>query len=182
MLGAGRVESLSKGEFVGKGLEHEVRLMFGRDRVMKDYDPRTIDLDTGETFFKPTDSVFDYLTDLMLANHFFGDDLRLEGFYETATGCLHVVISQPFVEGRHPSWDELVKKMEAQGLVHEGQGAGTSRFWLDGGPAGLIRVTDVHEDNVILNEETNWAHVIDVHFSFPGREARVKAMEALGLW
>lgn len=86
------------------------------------------------------------------------------------------------VEGRHPSWDELVEKVEAQGMVHEGQGAGRSRFWMDGGLAGVLRVTDVHEDNVVVNTKTNWAHLIDVHFALGNREARLKALRALGLW
>ncbi|MGV3662229.1 MAG: hypothetical protein ACO1TE_18730 [Prosthecobacter sp.] len=149
--------------------------------MIKDYDPRQIDLETFEVFYKPTDSVFDYLTDLLLANHLFGDDLRLEGFYEDK-GCLHVVISQPFVAGRHAQWDELVAALETQGLVHAEPGTAKAHFLMDGGAAGIIRVTDVHEDNVIMSPTTKRAHLIDVHFSFPGREARLTALQNLGLW
>lgn len=149
-------------------------------RVFKIYDTRKFD-ETGYPLFKPTDSIFDCLTDLMLANHLFGDDIQLEGFDEME-GYLRIFISQPFVEGRHPSWDELVEKVEAQGMAHEGQGAGRSRFWIDGGLAGVVRVTDVHEDNVIVNAKTNWAHLIDVHFALGSRESRLQALRALGLW
>jgi len=42
-------------------------------------------------------------------------------------------------------------------------------------------VTDVHEDNVIT-ASSNTAYPIDVYFSFPGREARIAALKALGIW
>lgn len=42
-------------------------------------------------------------------------------------------------------------------------------------------VTDVDEDNVII-AASNTAYPIDVHFSFPGREARIAALKALGIW
>ncbi|MCF7786020.1 MAG: hypothetical protein K9N47_07855 [Prosthecobacter sp.] len=163
------------------GLEHEVGVLREEKRVIKDYDPRDLDEDTWEVFYKPTDSVFDYLTDLMLCNHLFGDDLRLEGFYEEKNQ-LHVVISQPFVDGTHPDWTTLVEKLEAQGLLHERQGSTHGRFWVDAGPAGRLLVTDVHEDNVILNPNTGRAELIDVHFSLSSRDSRIQALKALGLW
>lgn len=161
-------------------MEHLVVAIEGTNSVLKDYDPRVIDEETFETFYKPAELLFEYLTDHLLANHFFGDDLRLEGFYEEH-GILHVLLTQPFIQGRHPSWDEMVELLEAQGLVQENQGSNKSRFWVDGGPAGRILVTDVHEDNVIVTA-TKKAHPIDVHFSFPSRPARLEALRSLGLW
>ncbi|MBE2283424.1 MAG: hypothetical protein IAE77_08175 [Prosthecobacter sp.] len=116
----------------------------------------------------------------MLANHFFGDDIRLHGLYFEQSH-LHVLLTQPFVAGRHPDWDELVELLEAQGLIHEQQNSRQSKFWVNGGSAGNILVTDVHEDNVIVMASGK-AHPIDVHFSFPTRATRHKALRVLGLW
>lgn len=107
------------------------------------------------------------------------NELTGEGFYEHQ-GSLHVVISQPFVHGRHPSWQELVERLESQGLEHESPGTSKARFWINGGTAGRVLVTDVHEDNVIISR-SNVAHPIDVHFAFGSRAARIAALEALGL-
>jgi len=71
--------------------------------------------------------------------------------------------------------------MERQGLEQVDPGSDIARFWVDGGPAGRILVTDVDEDNVII-AASNTAYPIDVHFSFPGREARIAALKALGIW
>jgi Serine/Threonine/Tyrosine Kinase found in polyvalent proteins len=155
-----RVKSL----FVGQGLEHRVVAPLSTARVLKDYDPRVIDLETFEVFYKPAEDLFDYLTDHLLANHFFGDDIRLYGLY-VEQSHLHLLISQPFIVGRHPAWDELVELLEAQGLQQQHPGSQQSRFWIDGGDAGQILVTDVHEDNVIVTQSRQ-AHPIDVHFHF----------------
>ena len=125
--------------------------------------------------------MFDYLTDLILCNHLFGDDLRLEGFYEEK-GLLHVIISQPFLDGIHPDWSTLVAKLEDQGLLQQEAGSTKGRFWVDAGPAGRLLVTDAHEDNVIINPKTKRAELIDVHFSFGSREARIRALRALDLF
>lgn len=167
-------------EYVGKGMEHVVVVPKGMNRVLKDYDPRVFDAETFEVFYKPAELLFDYLTDHLLANHFFGDDIRLQGIYFAASH-LHVLLTQPFIEGRHPVWEELVTLLEAQGIIQERQGSRQSKFWVDGGSAGRILVTDVHEDNVIVDDNGR-AHPIDVHFSFPGRGARINALRLLGLW
>lgn len=181
MLDGDRVrERMARNPLHG-GLEHEVGVLREERRVMKVYDPRELDEDTWEVFYKPSGSLFDYLTDLMLSNHLFGDDLQLEGFYKEKSH-LRVVISQPFVDGTHPDWLTLVGKLEEQGLLQEKPGSTQGRFWVDAGPAGRLLVTDVHEDNVIINPRTGRAELIDVHFSAGGRESRVQVLEALGLW
>lgn len=171
---------LEEAMFVGQGLEHRVVAPIGSNCVIKDYDPRLIDLETFEIFYKPAEHLFDYLTDHLLANHFFGDRIRLYGLY-LEHSHLHVLLSQPFIAGRHPGWEEMVELLEAQGLEQENQGSQQSRFWIDGGDAGTLLVTDVHEDNVVVTSSRQ-AHPIDVHFSFPGRAARLKALQKLGLW
>ncbi len=161
------------------GVEHEVVVIPKETLVIKDYDTRLFN-EAGYPRLQPTECLFDYLTDHLLANHLFGDDIRLKGFYEVEDR-FHIVITQPFIQGRHPSWDELVGDLERQGLEQVDPGSGKARFWVDGGPAGRLLVTDVHEDNVII-ASSNTAYPIDVHFSFPGREKRIAALEALGIW
>jgi hypothetical protein len=181
MLAAPAIQSLfaNPDDFLGQGMEHTVVVLRGEGLVLKDYDTQLFNEVTGEVFYKPAELVFDYLTDHLLANHFFGDDIQLKGLYEDQ-GSLHVVISQPFVHGRHPSWQELVERLESQGLEHESPGTPKARFWIDAGDAGRVLVTDVHEDNVIFSN-SDAAHPIDVHFAFGSRAARCRALDALGL-
>jgi hypothetical protein len=98
----------------------------------------------------------------------------------TIESSLHIIITQPYVHGKHPKWDELVVRVENQGLEHESPGSSKANFWVDGGDAGTILVTDVHEDNVIV-DRAMFAHLIDVHFKFDCRADRVAALNCLGL-
>lgn len=152
MLDPGEVHRLFEvpENILGRGLEHVVAVLREEGRVIKDYDARLFNEETGEVFFKPAELVFDYLTDHLLANHLFGDDIVLKGLYEEQ-GSLPIVITQPFVEGQHPSWDELVTLLERQGLMHESPGTPKARFWVDAGEAAQVIATDVHEDNVIIS-------------------------------
>ena len=181
MLEAGAISLLfaEKENRLSGGVEHEVVVLPEEGLVIKDYDTRLFN-EAGFPRFKSTECLFDYLTDHLPANHLFGDDIRLKGFYEV-DGRFHIVIIQPFIQGRHPSWDELVGDLEKQGLEQVDPGSDKARFWVDGGPAGRIIVTDVHEDNVIV-ASSNTAFPIDVHFSFPERGARLAALKALGIW
>jgi hypothetical protein len=78
MLEAAAVKQLlAEAVFVGQGLEHRVVAPSGTSWVLKDYDPRLIDLETFEIFYKPAEHLFDSLRGHLLANHFFGDDIRL---------------------------------------------------------------------------------------------------------
>ena len=164
------------------GLEHTVGVLRASKRVLKDYDTWLIDEDTGEMAFKPTDSLFDYLTDHLLANHIFGDDIRLEGFY-MAEADLHIVVSQPFVEGyRIESSSEFVEKLERQGLRQRTPSATPSNFYIDGGAADRLLITDLTEDNALYADATGLLHPIDIHFKFPSRKARLIALNALGLY
>lgn len=181
MLDAALVRQALRHLPVKRGMEHEVGLLEWAGRMIKDYDTRLFDEDTFEIFHKPAELPFDYLSDHLLANHLFGDDIGLEGFYQEGK-ALHVVITQPVVLGKHPSsWKELVETLENQGLRHAAPGGSVGRFWLDGGDAGAILVTDVHEDNVIISR-SGVAHPIDVHFKFPSRDARLKALKAFGIF
>lgn len=178
-LEAGSVSSLIDADFLGQGIEHRVGVWRERGRVIKDYDTTLFDEETGTVFYKPAELLFDYITDHILANHFFGDTVELVGAYEERS-FIHLVVTQPFIEGQHPSWANLVHQLRVQGMEQESPGTTKARFWIDGGNAGPLLVTDVHEDNVLISE-SGMAHPIDVHFSFPGRQARLDALNALGI-
>lgn len=179
MLEPPSVADLIQRNFLGKGIEHLVGLVPGRSVVIKDYDTTLFDEETGTVFYKPAEHLFDYLTDHLLANHFFGDDIYLVGGF-VDRGFTHLVVTQPFIEGVHPSWDELVSRLQLQGMEHDSPGTSKARFWIDAGTAGRLLVTDVHEDNVLISH-SGVAHPIDVHFSFPSRAARIAALDKLGI-
>lgn len=61
------------------GLERDHVIQLPGGRMLKAYNTRLIDEETGDMAFKPTDSLFDYITDHMLVNYVFGDDIHLEG-------------------------------------------------------------------------------------------------------
>lgn len=176
MLDACGVQDLIEENFLGQGMEHVVGVLPQHARVIKDYDTFLFNEDTGEMAFKPTDSLFDYLTDHLLANRVFGDDLLLEGFYSVDEN-LHIVLSQPFILGHHKTQNLLISSLEERGLKHEKN----TQFSVDGGDAGPLRVTDMHEDNVIFDKAGN-AFVIDVHFRFSSRTDRIAALKVLGLY
>jgi hypothetical protein len=177
MMDARSIQDIIARDPLKPGIEHQVGVLRDVTRVIKDYDTRRYNEATGEVFYKPTDSLFDYLTDLLLANHLFGDDIRLEGFC-LSDESLHVIISQPFIEGRHVDGITLVQQMTQQGLVPAHK---HGRFIIDAGPAGPLTVTDLHEDNAVLGTQSQLLHPIDVHFIFPGREARLSALKSLDL-
>lgn len=184
ILDAEGVQKLISIDPFSPGLEHKVGVLRTCQRVLKDYDTWLIDEETGEMAYKPTDSLFDYLTDHLLANHFFGDDVRLEGFYITEhEGDLHIIISQPLINGRSlDSTKEFVAKLESQGLWQRIPGASSSDFFIDGGAAGPLLITDLTEDNALYAEETGLLHPIDIHFKFAGRQTRIKALETLKVY
>ncbi|MEN3942990.1 hypothetical protein WJU23_16955 [Prosthecobacter sp. SYSU 5D2] len=176
ILDAKGVTGLIEKNFLDSGMEHRVGVLIDRGLVLKSYDPRDFNPHTGDIFYKPTDSLFDYLTDHLLSNFVFGDDVHLEGFYEEEETWF-IVISQPFIDGRHIQKDALVKVLEDKGL----RDSGSNQFKVDGGEAGDLTVTDIHEGNVLFDTDEA-AYVIDAHFKFESREARLMALMALGLW
>ncbi len=87
------------------------------------------------------------------------------------------MISQPFIDGRHGEKATLIQHLEELGL----QALPNNRFRVDGGPAGPLTITDAHEDNVLF-DRAGASYLIDVHFRFESRQARLKALQDLGLW
>lgn len=87
------------------GREHRAAWLRSEGRVIKDADVHAL----------ATESMFDYLTDLLLSNYFFDDDIQMLGCYELE-GRVHLVTSQPYVDGDHPDWAELKAGLVRQGL------------------------------------------------------------------
>lgn len=151
------------------GKEHRVAYLPDKERVIKDADVQAL----------ATESLFDYLTDLLLSNHYFDDDLQMLGCYEDGER-LHLITSQPYVDGTHPDWEELKSGLVAQGLHDPHPRSLGGNFTLDDDVLGKVDVFDLHVNNVI-RDVTGWLHPIDAHFYFDDRASRMAALQALGL-
>lgn len=152
------------------GKEHRVAYLPDNGRVIKDADAHAL----------ATESLYDYLTDLLLSNHYFDDDLQLLGCYEDGGQRLHIVISQPYVDGTHPDWLELKSGLVAQGLRDPHPRSQGGNFIVDDEMIGEVDVFDLHVNNVI-RDATGWLHPIDAHFYFGDRASRMAALRKLGL-
>jgi hypothetical protein len=111
------------------GKEHRVAFIPVEGRVFKDADVQAL----------ATESLYDYLTDLLLSNYFFDDDLQLLGCYSTGER-VHIVTSQPYVNGAHPDWTELKLGMGAQGLRAPFPNARGGNFIIDDEVLGEVDV------------------------------------------
>lgn len=151
------------------GKEHRVAFIPEEGRVIKDADVQAL----------ATESLYDYLTDLLLSNHFFDDDLQLLGCYSTGER-VHIVTSQPYVNGTHPDWTQLKFGMVAQGLRAPFPNAQGGNFIIDDELLGEVDVFDLHVNNVIRDKD-GWRHPIDAHFYFDDRVSRASAIHRLGL-
>ena len=151
------------------GHEHRVAYLPEEGRMLKDADARAL----------ATESAFAYLTDLQLSNYFFDDDLQLLGGYE-AKDRLHLVTSQPYVDGTHPDWPELKRGLVRQGLRDPYPLGMVGAFILDDALPGEVDIFDLHVNNVI-RDARGWLHPIDAHFYFDDHAARVAALQKIGL-
>src|SRR5690606_11955892 len=128
-----------------------------------------------ETAALTAEFLCDRLTDIMLSNHFFGDDIQMVGTYDDERGRLQRVTTQPYVDGTHPEWEELKAAAVAQGLSHPEPHARMGNFTIHDPLAGEIDVIDLHVNNVI-RDASGWLHPIDAHFYFHDRAARVAVL------
>jgi len=151
------------------GKEHRVAFLPEAERVLKVADARML----------ATESLFDYLTDLVLSNHYFDDDIRLEGGY-TGGGRVFIVTTQPYISGIHPDWPELRAGLARQQLRDPAPRSLGGNFIFDDDLLGEVDVFDLHPNNVI-QDATGWLHPIDAHFYFDNRAARIAALKTLGL-
>ncbi len=168
MLDAEGVRSYMDQHKMKGGSEHRVSHVIDAGRVLKDLDAHAI----------ATESIYDYLTDQQLANHFFGDDIRIEGFYQHL-GRLHVITSQPFVKGTHPTWPQLKAGLVNQGFIDPSPCGQSGSFILPHPDLGEVDVIDLHTNNAVLGTDGS-IHPIDVHFYFDSHADRVKALQSLG--
>lgn len=151
------------------GKEHRVAYLASEDRVVKIAVAQAL----------VTESLHGYLTDLILSNFYFDDDLQLLGCYQDR-GRLHIVTTQPYVDGQHPDWDELKTGLMEQGLRDPNPFSKSGAFIIDDEVAGEIDVYDLHTNNVIRDSK-GWLNPIDAHFYFDDRPSRMAALKALGL-
>lgn len=166
---ASAIKALLEANRMRGGKEHRVAYLQAEGRVLKVADVRAL----------ATESLYDYLTDLLLCNRFFDDDLQMLGCYEEAER-LHLVISQPYVNGNHPDWMELKTGLVAQGMRDPYPRAQGGNFIIDHDILGAVDVFDLHVNNVI-RDASGWLHPIDAHFYFDNRVARTEALQKLGL-
>ncbi len=151
------------------GKEHRVALLPGQNLVLKVADARKL----------ATESLFDYLSDLLLSNHFFDDEIQLLGGMMEGER-LQIVITQPYIDGIHPEWAELKAGLIRQNLRDPAPRSLGGNFILDHDVLGEVDVFDLHPNNVI-QDASGWLHPIDAHFYFNDRAARIAALKALGL-
>lgn len=163
------LEMQRSAESMKGGREHRVALLIHEERVIKDADMQAL----------ATESVYDYLTDLLLSNHFFNDDLQMLGCYDV-DGRVHLVTYQPYVDGDHPDWIELKAGLVRQGLRDPYPNSQGGNFIIDDEAVGEVDVFDLHVNNVI-RDKTGWLNPIDAHFYFTDRAARMLALKSLGL-
>ena len=168
-MDASAVKVLLEANPMRGGKEHRVAFIQDEGRVLKVADVHAL----------ATESLFDYLTDLLLCNRFFDDDLQMLGCYDEGER-LQLVISQPYVNGTHPDWSELKTGLVAQGLLDPYPRAQGGNFTIDHDVLGEVDIFDLHVNNVI-RDATGWLHPIDAHFYFDDRAARIEALRSLAL-
>jgi Serine/Threonine/Tyrosine Kinase found in polyvalent proteins len=169
MMNAEAVEAALAANAMRGGKEHRVALLATEGRVIKVADVHAL----------ATESLFDYLTDLLLSNHYFGDDIRMLGCYELR-GRIQLVSSQPYIDGIHPEWNELKAGLISRGLRDPHPRSQSGAFTLTDDLVGEVDVFDLHPNNVI-RDAVGLMNPIDAHFYFPDRETRLTALRLLEL-
>jgi hypothetical protein len=105
-----------------RGGEHCVTFNPVRQRVLKSTRP---DLNHGFGITEgrdPSATPSEYLDRLLTQNRIFSDDVQLEWIALVAQG-ISIVTSQPFIEGRDATQDEIESFMARKGFKKVGQGA-----------------------------------------------------------
>jgi hypothetical protein len=154
-LSVDEVEQVLRDDALKGGKEHRVALLPERNLVLKVADARKL----------ATESLFDYLSDQLLSNHFFDEIQLLGGMMDGAR--LQLVLTQPYIDGIHPEWEALKACLTRQNLRDPAPRALGGNFILDHDLLDELDVFDLHP--------------IDPHFYFDNRPARLAALKALGL-
>lgn len=126
------VQALLSANPMKGGNEHRVAYLPGNGRVIKVADVHAL----------ATETIYDYLTDLLLSNYYFDDDLQILGCYEI-NNRVHLVITQPYVRGAHPDWPELKAGLIQQNLRDPHPGSQGGNFIIDDERLGEVDVFDL---------------------------------------
>ena len=133
------------GEEIPGGNEHRVFLRRDQTRVLKLTNPPNFGAQGG---------LLNYLNNLVLNNLLWGDDIRLEAVRRTTAGP-QLIISQPFVTGRHATEEEITAFFNAHGFTFCGYHSYQR-------PDGL-RIADARFANILLDSLTQKLMPIDLH-------------------
>ncbi len=140
------------------GREHRVAFDTAAARVVKTVAVNEVKTVGADGSMIPS-TPYAYLTDHLISNLLWNDDITLEGFYHApVTGSLHIVISQPFILGHHPTTEKLRQWQAAQ--THG------------------ISMLDVKPANAIEDAQGQ-IHPIDFHYHFPDEARRAAALARL---
>jgi hypothetical protein len=129
-----------------------------------------------------SETLYGHLTDYLLGNHFWADDVTLEGFYEGSAVAsrkgdnLHIVISQPWRVGNYPTKENLKKWGVQRGWNYQG-GPETNPHFIDPA-AGKMSLWDVRPDNAIEDNE-GVINPVDFHFYFADDVERQRSVSAI---
>lgn len=167
MMDAEGVRSFMAVRKMKGGNEHLVSHVVEAGRVLKDLDAHRL----------ATESLYDYLTDLSFSNLLLEDDLAIEGFYQHL-GRLHIVTSQPYINGPHPDWPALKAGLVKQGMIDPAPNSQTGQFILPHPILGQVDINDLHTNNAIQTHDGKTTP-IDVHFYFDSHAARQSALQKL---
>lgn len=136
-LSVDEVEQVLRDDALKGGKEHRVALLPGRNLVLKVADARKL----------ATESLFDYLSDQLLSNHFFDDEIQLLGGLMDGER-FQLVLTQPYIDGIHPEWEALKAGLTRQNLRDPSPRALGGNFILDHDLLGEIDIFDMHPNNV----------------------------------
>jgi hypothetical protein len=128
-----------------EGNEHHVWFDVSIQRVWK--------LAKHSRSFGVSDSLYEYVQRWEAQNFFWNDDVRIEGFLPDG----RVLISQPFVKGKHVCRAQLHRRLEDLGWkMYRGAG----NVWVSSDDRVVMK--DAHEGNFVLDEE-GFLRAIDVN-------------------
>ncbi len=132
-------------EEIPGGNEHRVFLLRDKTRVLKLTNPPNFGAQGG---------LLNYLNNIVLSNFLWSDDIQLEAVRRTEAGP-ELIISQPFIRGRHATEEEIAAFFTARGFTYRGYHSYQR-------PSGL-RIADARPANIILDALTKRFMPIDLH-------------------
>jgi hypothetical protein len=135
----------NRDEEIPGGNEHRVFLLRAENRVLKLTNPPN---------FGAQGSLINYLNNLVLNNLLWGDEMQLEAVRGTHAGP-ELIISQPYVEGRFASAEEIGDFFVAHGFAF----CGYHSFQLSSG----LRIADARPANIKIDSLTQTFMPIDLH-------------------